>query len=209
MISVISSYVFTGGSLAKYLSTGLPNIKTDFTKWQLFFCDERYVAEDDPECTFSVYKNNLLPKVALTESQLHKIDMTLPLEQCAQNYEEVIRDAFHLSGTNAVPIFDLLLLGMGPDGHTCSLFPGHKLLDETKSLIAPIDDSPKPPPKRVTMTFPLINNARGCIFAMAGQGKAEMVKKVLVDRENLPAGKVKPTSGDLYWIVDESAGSLL
>lgn len=98
---------------------------------------------------------------------------------------------------------------MGPDGHTCSLFPGHKLLDETGCLIAPICDSPKPPPSRVTMTYPLINNAKSCVFAMAGQGKAEMVKRILNDKEDLPAGRVKPVNGDLYWIVDEAAAALI
>ena len=65
---------------------------------------------------------------------------------------------------------------MGPDGHTCSLFPNHKLLNENNVLISYIDDSPKPPPKRITMTYPLINNAKMCIFAMSGSGKADMVK---------------------------------
>ena len=77
---------------------------------------------------------------------------------------------------DSVPRFDVLLLGMGPDGHTCSLFPNHRLLDETSLWVCPINDSPKPPPSRITLTFPVINNARACIFAATGEGKKEMVK---------------------------------
>lgn len=114
-----------------------------------------------------------------------------------------------LPPSQGIPQFDLLLLGMGPDGHTCSLFPDHSLLTETNCLIAPISDSPKPPPCRVTMTYPLINAARCCAFAMAGQGKAEMVRRILKDKEDLPAGRVQPENGNLVWIVDEGAAALL
>lgn len=138
-----------------------------------------------------------------------------------------------ISKSKTIPQFDLLLLGMGPDGHTCSLFPEHPLLDETARLIAPISDSPKPPPERVTMTYPLINNAKVCLFAMSGEGKAAMVKvswivrmhaksqlissirfdlhlqRILVDGEKLPAGQVRPTAGKLVWLLDQSAASLL
>lgn len=98
---------------------------------------------------------------------------------------------------------------MGPDGHTCSLFPGHALLDEDKVLVAPIADSPKPPPRRITMTYPLINNAQACVFAMSGAGKADMVKRILVDKEPLPAGMVRPTDGTLTWILDEAAAAFV
>lgn len=79
---------------------------------------------------------------------------------------------------DSVPRFDILLLGMGPDGHTCSLFPGHRLLDEISRWVCPITDSPKPPPSRITLTFPVINNAKTCVFAITGAGKSEMVKVI-------------------------------
>lgn len=77
---------------------------------------------------------------------------------------------------DSLPKFDVLLLGLGPDGHTCSLFPNHKLLDETSLWVCPINDSPKPPLSRITFTFPVINNARACIFAVLGSSKAKIIK---------------------------------
>lgn len=163
----------------------------------------------DPESTFGIYKRDLIPKIPVDDTQFYEIDQSLPLDECAKHYALQIRKAFEMESTVNWPQFDLLLLGMGPDGHTCSLFPDHPLLEEKNVLIAPISDSPKPPPCRVTMTYPVINNAKCCIFAMAGAGKAEMVKRVLVDKEELPAGRVEPLKGELYWIVDAAAGTHL
>lgn len=86
-----------------------------------------------------------------------------------------------LNQGDELPRIDMLLLGMGPDGHTCSLFPDHQLLKETTKWIAAITDSPKPPASRITMTFPVINNARYCVFAASGKGKAEMIKVNFVE----------------------------
>lgn len=94
-------------------------------------------------------------------------------KQAAENYANLIAKFFP---DQNIPKFDVLLLGMGPDGHTCSLFPDHPILDETSTWVAPILDSPKPPPQRVTFTYPVINNARRCIFITLGENKADAIK---------------------------------
>ncbi|XP_067661715.1 6-phosphogluconolactonase-like [Haliotis asinina] len=198
----------SGGSLAKYLCNNLPNHNTDWSKWRMFFCDERYVDYNDPDCTYKVYKDNLLPNVPLTEDNIFPINPDIPVEEAAADYVKKIRTVLPGDG---FPRFDLLLLGMGPDGHTCSLFPGHKLLDEASLIIAPITDSPKPPPARVTMTYPVLNNAACAVFASCGEGKADMVKRVLepAGGDLLPAARVKPSNGDVVWFLDAGAASKL
>lgn len=209
--------------MGKYLTQILPNIDTDWTKWTIFFCDERYVPDNDVESTFGYepagtskvfalssliiliilcrfYKSNLIPKVPLTAKQFVSINVNDPLEKVTKDYEAAIREKFRKP--SGFPSFDLLLLGVGPDGHTASLFPGHKLLEVGgDQLIASISDSPKPPPERITMTMNLINNARYAIFAVPGSGKAEIIKKIFLEKEDLPAAKVKPIE-KVYWLLD-------
>ncbi|KAJ8667300.1 hypothetical protein QAD02_008962 [Eretmocerus hayati] len=192
----------SGGSMVKFLSEGLPSIKTDWSKWRFFFCDERIVSFENPESTYGLYKASLIGKLPITEDQFIKIDPDLSAEDAARDYIKKMSVYFP---PDSIPRFDVLLLGMGPDGHTCSLFPNHRLLEETSLWVCPINDSPKPPPSRITLTFPVINNARACIFAATGAGKKEMVKRIVKDKENLPAARVQPTNGTLYWILDKDA----
>lgn len=196
----------SGGSMVKFLADGLPTISTDWSKWRFFFCDERIVSFDHAESTYGMYKKSLIGKIPVTEDQFIKVNPELSAEEAAADY---IKKMSFFFAPYSVPRFDVLLLGMGPDGHTCSLFPNHRLLEETSLWICPINDSPKPPPSRITLTFPVINNARVCIFAISGDGKKDMVKRILKDKENLPAGRVKPENGLLYWILDEDAAKLL
>ena len=144
----------------------------------------------------------------MTEDQFVWINVKDPIEKIAEDYEKTIRDKLIFNKETGVPSFDLLLLGMGPDGHTASLFPGHKLLSVTDRLIAYINDSPKPPPQRITMTYPLINNARHSVFAVCGKGKADIIRKIFSEDEDLPAGRVKALE-KVHWLLDENSASEL
>ncbi|XP_071957669.1 6-phosphogluconolactonase-like [Antedon mediterranea] len=200
----------SGGSAAKIFCNGLSTIgDLQWDKWHIYFCDERVVDFDNADSTYKFYKENLLGKVSLPESQLYAIDPSLPLEDVAKDYAKKI-DAIQ-KGESGLPVFDLLILGMGPDGHTCSLFPGHKLLDETSLTVAPIRDSPKPPPCRVTLTFPVINVAKSALFISMGASKAEMLARVLEGNEcePLPAARVQLTNGLVHWFLDKAAATQL
>jgi len=194
----------SGGSLCDLLCKGLPLVKTEWTKWTFIFCDERVVPFDNIDSTFKIYKERLIPLIPVKEEQFIVINPTLSALDAAEDYELKLRQIYP---DTLLPEIDLLLLGAGPDGHTCSLFPGHPLLNEKDKWVASIDDSPKPPPSRVTLTYPIINNATCSIFAMAGAKKAEIIKILLKERQDLPAGKVK--SKEVMWIMDKGAASML
>ncbi|XP_043217863.1 6-phosphogluconolactonase-like [Amphibalanus amphitrite] len=199
----------SGGSLVNFLAAGLPTISTDWSLWHVLFCDERVVPFNSDDSTFGVYRRQLKSNggaLPLTESQFLCVDPGLDADTAAADYAAKVSA---LLGPGRAPRCDLLLLGMGPDGHTCSLFPGHALLSVTDRAVAAITDSPKPPPARVTLTLPAVNAARAAVFAMAGAGKADMVRRVLRDREPLPAALVQPTDGRLVWILDQAAAAKL
>ncbi|XP_029415193.1 6-phosphogluconolactonase isoform X1 [Nannospalax galili] len=153
-------------------------------------------------------QTQVFSKLPIPDSQVLTINPALSVADAAEDYAEKLRQAFN---GDPIPVFDLLILGVGPDGHTCSLFPGHPLLQEREKIVAPIIDSPKPPPQRVTLTLPVLNAARTVIFVATGEGKAAVLKRILEDREEspLPAAMVQPHTGKLCWFLDEAAARLL
>ncbi|KAL0992643.1 hypothetical protein UPYG_G00096120 [Umbra pygmaea] len=199
----------SGGSLVSMLSKELPILPgLDCSRWLAGFCDERLVPFDDGESTYGLYKNQLFSRINIPDSGVLAINPSLPVQDCAEDYACKLKEAFP---NEDIPVFDLLLLGMGPDGHTCSLFPDHPLLEETEKIVAPISDSPKPPPQRVTFTFPVLNSARCVVFVSTGGSKAPVLKQVLEggDRPALPAARVLPSHGELFWLIDEPAAASL
>ncbi|XP_067277869.1 6-phosphogluconolactonase isoform X2 [Pseudorasbora parva] len=199
----------SGGSLVSILSKELPAVANlDCSRWLIGFCDERLVPFTDPESTYGLYKNQLFEKINIPEDRILAIDPSLPVQECADDYAGKLNKAF---SPEQIPVFDMLLLGMGPDGHTCSLFPDHPLLQERQRTVAPISDSPKPPPQRVTLTLPTVNAARCVVFVSTGGSKAPVLKQVLEGGEGpaLPAALVAPKQGELFWLVDEPAAASL
>ena len=176
---------------------------------QVFFADERIVPLNHEDSNYKLCNDEFFSKTPLQKSQIHTIsekDLDDP-EEVADEYEKQLAEAFAGKESVRHPVFDLILLGMGPDGHTCSLFPGHELLREKSRWVAPIEDSPKPPPKRITLTVPVLNKAHRVAFVLTGEGKQEMLSKTLDQPQlGLPASLIRPSPpGDVYFLCDDAA----
>jgi 6-phosphogluconolactonase len=185
--------------------------KLDWRRVVIFFSDERCVPSDHPESNFRMVQDTLLAPLGLPAEQVHRIAGEQAPEQAAREYEEAIRKAFGLAPP-AWPRFDLILLGLGQDGHTASLFPGAPALAEHRRLVVPAL-APQGVRQRVTFTVPLINHARTVVFLVSGAHKAPAVQIVLENREadptQFPAKLIQPEQGRLIWFLDRAAAALL
>jgi len=206
----------SGGSLPKTLAQALlpppsnPEDKIDFSKWEIFFADERAVPLDHEDSNYGLLKVELLDKIPAEMGKpiVHPIDVAHldDVQELADQYEKLLVSSFASRDSVKLPIFDLLLLGCGPDGHTCSLFPGHALLRETDAWVAPIEDSPKPPAKRITLTLPVVNHAVKVAFVATGGGKKEILKKIFEEGAGLPCALVNEGTGErCSWFTDNAA----
>lgn len=147
---------------------------------------------------------------------MYAINDALSAEAAADDYETCLRHlvkkkTVDISKESGFPKFDVMLLGMGPDGHVASLFPEHPLVHEKEKWVTFIKDSPKPPSDRITFTFPVINSSANIALVVAGAGKADVVHKSLGDDKNtdlLPVQMVSP-EGELVWFLDKAAASKL
>ena len=185
--------------------------QVDWASVQVYFGDERAVAPDHHDSNFNMAHNALLGSVPLHSSQIHRMAGEHgDLHEAALEYAEVLASTFGTTPAQGFPRFDLVLLGMGKDGHTASLFPHTEALDEQRAWVVH-NEVPQLHTNRLTLTAPLINAARAVIFLVAGDDKAQPLERVLEGERNpseFPSQLIQP-EGELLWLVDEAASELL
>ncbi|KAF2132208.1 6-phosphogluconolactonase [Dothidotthia symphoricarpi CBS 119687] len=205
----------SGGSLPKVLAQALlkgSDGKVQFGKWEIFYADERAVPFDHEDSNHKLVKEELLDKIPaeLGTPKVYPIDTKYldDVQELADQYEQTLVSVFAARDSVRLPLFDLLLLGCGPDGHTCSLFPGSELLREAEAWVLPISDSPKPPPKRITLSLPVAQHGLKIAFVATGEGKKDVLRQIFDTDEGqqLPCGLINLKGGDrVSWFVDYPA----
>lgn len=201
---------FSGGSLPQLICPPLvADRQIDWSGWHVFWADERFVPLTHAESSYRLVREALFDQVPIPSNQIIPMSETVAdVESAAAIYQQMMRAIFHTL-PNQWPCFDCILLGMGPDGHIASLFPNHPLLHESTRWVAPIRDSPKPPPERITFTLPLLNAARHLVFVVTGANKADNLQTAQGDpTPAVPASLVRPSTGEVHWFVDEAAGGV-
>jgi 6-phosphogluconolactonase len=202
----------SGGSTPKALYSLLASSYATFA-WNrvfLFFGDERHVPPADPESNYRMVQESLLSKITIPAENVFRVRAENPdADAAAADYEAQLRRFFALK-PNEFPRFDLILLGMGPDGHTASLFPDSAALEEQSRLVV-ANWVEKFKTHRITFTFPVLNRATEVMFLASGPDKAEMLHQVLEGKNSppLPSQRVQPSDGKLLWMLDEPAAAKL
>jgi len=207
--------VLSGGSTPRRLYELLAleyRTQLDWTCVEFFWGDERAVPPDHKASNFGMVRDALLEPLAISRDDVHRIaGERTDLDAAARDYEADIALALGAPRDGQPPAFDVVLLGMGADGHTASLFPGSRAIDEVERWVV-MQHGPPPGPDRVTMTPTILNAARHVLFLVAGSEKAEILARVLEgphDPRRLPAQAIQPASGTVTWFVDRAAAACL
>lgn len=199
-----------GGTTPKRLYQALASdqrFSTDlWQSFEIYLGDERYVPHTSADSNYQMIKQAWLDQVPIPASQIHPIPTHCEdVDRCARDYADVVNAIPKL---NALPCFDLILLGMGDDGHTASLFPDTPVLEETQKLVAAVYVA-KLDSQRITSTYPLINNAKQVLVLVTGQNKAAMLKRVFYEKQaKLPIQRIRNRHGVL-WFLDSAAATEL
>jgi 6-phosphogluconolactonase len=200
----------TGGSIAEELHRELArraaDSSVDWSRVAFWWGDERFVPADSPDRNAGQARAALLDHVAVDPANVHEVpasDQVATAEDAAEAYAASMRE--HGAG-----FFEVLMLGIGPDGHCASLFPGHPALDARDALAIAVHDSPKPPPDRVSLTFEAMERCRAVWFIASGEGKAEAVARALAEDGTVAETPARGVRGDeTVWWLDEAAASAL
>ena len=203
------NFALSGGSspkqLYELLTSDLYRGKIEWKKVFFFFGDERYVPLDHKNSNYLMVENSLFEPLSISRDQIYEVNTALTPQDAARDYEQRLRDHFKSSDCR----FDFILLGLGDNSHTASLFPYTPVLHEKEALVKEIFVG-EVNMYRITFTAPLINAARVIVFLVYGESKAEAVHHILEDPINIeayPAQLIQPSNGELLWFIDEGAAS--
>ena len=200
-----ATIALAGGSTPRAAYQHLAGRCPPWGRVAFFFGDERCVPPDAEGSNYGMAREALLDRIPLRPSQVHRVLGELEPEEAARRAQE---DLLASVPGSPWPVFDLVLLGMGPDGHTASLFPGAPELEETERLMVPVHRPEMPQPWRVSMTMPVLNAARRMLVVVGGAEKAPMVRRAIAGDTGIPAGRLRP-AGTLTWLVTEDAAAEL
>jgi 6-phosphogluconolactonase len=211
----VPAVALTGGTVAETVHRAVAaspdRDRVDWSRVDLWFGDERYVPSGGPDRNDSEVARSLLDQLPLDPARVHRIPASDAgfdsLDAAAASYATELR-------THGGGEFDVVMLGVGPDGHVASLFPGYPQLDVDDDIAVGVTDSPKPPPDRITLTFPALNRTRQVWFVVSGDGKAEAVARALATGDDAPDVHEVPAVGvhgreRTVWFLDEAAASRL
>lgn len=201
----------SGGSTPRGLYSLLASRAASSIPWDkifFFWSDERHVPPEDSESNYRMANEAMLSKVPVPVEHIFRIHAEEKnADTAARAYEETLRTAFAVP-SDAIPRFDLILLGIGTEGHTASLFPGSPALHETKRLVV-ANWVEKLKTDRITFTYPLINHAACVMLLVSGAEKREILERILEYPGDLPAQRVHPVNGKLFWLADHAAAAKL
>jgi len=197
----------SGGSTPKTLYALLASdeFKSRFP-WQRvvwYWGDERFVPYDSPDSNYRMTSETMFDHAPVPATNIHPVPVDGTPEQAAQRYERTLQEAYGATILDPVrPLFDVTLLGLGPDGHTASLLPGEPVLEERKRWVAAVSHGR--PEVRITMTYPVIESSRRVVFLVSGSEKAQIFRAIQSGGSDVPAARVRPV-GELIWFVDRAA----
>lgn len=199
------SIVLSGGTTPKKLYQYLAGSGIDWKKVHVFFADERFVPHTDKHSSYHMVKETLLGKIQIPKKNIHAVPTYLSLQNAAKSYEIDIQDFYERFQKSQ---FDVTILGIGEDGHVASLFPYLPQVEEQTRLVLSVQESPKPPSERITLTLPALNNSRNIHFLATGGAKGKAIRQIIKGQDTIASCPSKGINNAEWWIDSAAAASL-